>query len=94
MGNHSEGLSSEKGQLRLIKKRVVHTDLGSFDPFAGIAVLLLNDIGSDGRSAIVGGLLPLEVHVVLAPVLALWLAWWVGLPYKINNGLVSHILLC
>lgn len=69
-----------------------NTNLGSFDPFASITVLLLNDVGSNGCAAIVGWLLPLEVHMVLAPVLEFWFAWWVGLAYKIKKIISGFIL--
>jgi hypothetical protein len=78
--------NSTLSSVSSIKEYDNETNLSSFNPFAGVSVLLLDNVSSDGGTTVVGRLLPLEVYVVLAPVLQFGLARSVRFAYrKINT---------
>lgn len=60
-------------------------------PLARVTIFLLHDVTGDGGAAVIGGLLPLELCVVLGPVLELGFAGRVGLVCKQSNtSLFTH----
>lgn len=78
----------ENGIYRIIFQ---NSHLNGFHPFAGISVLLFDNVRCDGSTTIVGWLLPFEVHVLLVPVLNLRFSWRIGLTWIIiYRVLVSY----